>query len=133
MKLPAMADLLMRVIGRDAALRMMAAAAYGGKSFEVPKGDLGRGEQAFAALAEVIGNDGALALCRHFGGDRIYVPRCDVLDLVKRNREIVQKYNAGVTVWQLASDYVLSDRQIWTILKKTDMNESLPEPQTSLF
>jgi Mor family transcriptional regulator len=74
--------------------------------------------------------DNAQRLCKHFGGDRIYIPRCDALDLARRNRNIVTAYNNGVSVWQLASDHVLSDRQIWTILKKTDMSESA---QTSLF
>jgi hypothetical protein len=130
MSLPAMAALLIRIVGQDAAMRMMAPAAYGGKSVDLPKAELGRGERAFAALAEVVGMDNAQRLCKHFGGDRIYIPRCDALDLARRNRNIVTAYNNGVSVWQLASDHVLSDRQIWTILKKTDMSESA---QTSLF
>ncbi|NDP58024.1 MAG: hypothetical protein GZ090_01515 [Oxalobacteraceae bacterium] len=130
MSLPAMAILLIKLVGQDAAMRMMAPAAYGGKSVDLPKGELGRGQRAFDALAETVGMDNAHRLCKHFGGDRVYIPRCDALGLDRRNRNIVAAYNGGVSVWQLASDHVLSDRQIWTILKKTDMRESA---QTNLF
>ncbi|MGB7479641.1 MAG: Mor transcription activator family protein [Burkholderiaceae bacterium] len=131
MKLTATAELLIRLIGREAALRLMAPSAFGGKTFAFPKGELGKGDQAFAALAEVIGRDAALKLCRSFGRDRIYIPRCDGVDLTHRNLEIVEKYNRGATVWELASEYVLSDRQIWTILKNTDSESG--SAQSSLF
>lgn len=133
MSLPAMAILLIKLVGQDAAMRMMAPAAYGGKSVELPKGELGRGQSAFAALAETVGQGNAQRLCHHFGGDRIYVPRCDALDLLKRNRSIVAAYNNGASVWQLASDHVLSDRQIWNILKNTDMSEPQEPVQAGLF
>ncbi len=71
MKLPSMAVLLLRLIGPSAALRMMEPSNYGGKSFLVPKGEVGRGEQAFAALAEVVGADNAKLISKHFGGENI--------------------------------------------------------------
>jgi Mor family transcriptional regulator len=122
MKLPEMAVLLIRLIGQHAALRMMEPANYGGKNYTVPKGELGRGEQNFAALAETVGMENAKRLCQNFGGDDIYVPLLTKMQLAERNRAIVAAYNSNVSVWKLASDNKMSDRQIQRILKTTDMN-----------
>ncbi len=127
MRLPATAELLIRLLGQPAALRMMDANTYGGRAFDVPKKE---GSQTYAALVDLVGADGTAKLCKQFGGDSLYVPRCDMIDLDRRNREIVTKYNAGTSVWNLSSEYVLSDRQIWNILKKTDMGVNT---QSSLF
>jgi Mor family transcriptional regulator len=125
-----MAVNLIRLIGVESAMKLMAPQAFGGKAFELPKGELGRGERAFAALADVVGEENARQLCKHFGGDRIYVPRCDALDLNTRNRAIVTAYNEGKSVWQLSCDFVLSDRQIQKILKQTNMQQNI---QPELF
>lgn len=135
MKFPATAELLIRVIGYRAAIVMMEPHHYGGKNYAVPKGELGRGERTFAALAEVIGMEAAKRLCKHFGGDCIYVPLLDQLHRAERNRGIVNAYNNGTSVWQLSSDNAMSERQIRNILKETDMSESATNggPQKSLF
>ena len=137
MKLPEMAVLLIRIIGPDAALRMMEPIAYGGKRYAVPKGEVGRGEQNFSALAEVVGMENAKRLCKHFGGETIYVPLLDKMQRAERNRGIVTAYISGATVWDLASENAISDRQIWNILKNTDMSENteklMQEAQCSLF
>lgn len=137
MKLPEMAVLLIRLIGHEAALRMMKPSNYGGKVFEVPKGELHRGEQTFHALAEVVGIDNAHRIFRHFGGDRIYIPLLDDLWRHERNRKIVGAYNGGTSVWQLSSEHRLTVRQVWNILKHTDMSENtenlMQHKQHSLF
>lgn len=130
MNLPANAALLIRIIGENAAIRLMQPGAYGGQTVDFPKGEVGRGEQAFAALAEVVGQDKAKLLCNHFGGDRVYIPSCNKQLLAKRNRGIVAAYNGGDSVAQLVRDNTLSDRHIRNILKNTDMSESA---QKSLF
>lgn len=138
MKLPSMAVLLLRLIGPSAALRMMEPANFGGKSYLVPKGEVGRGEQAFAALAEVVGTDNAKLISKHFGGENIYVPLLSNFHLAERNRAIVNAYASGnKSVWELASENKMSDRRVWQILKTTDMSESsetlLQDAQRSLF
>jgi Mor family transcriptional regulator len=135
MKFPATAELLIRLIGYRAAMTMMEPANYGGKDYTVPKGEVGRGEQSFAALAEVIGMDAAQLLCKHFGGDCIYVPLLKQLKLAERDRAIVAAYNTGTSVWQLASKEKLTERQIRNILKGTDMDDpvTMDGPQHSLF
>jgi Mor family transcriptional regulator len=133
-KLPETAVLLIRLIGNEAALRMMEPAHYGGKPFTVPKGEVGRGEQTFATLAEVVGQDNAMLLCRHFGGAVVYVPLLDKMHRDKRNRNIVASYNGGTSVWNLASENKISVRQVWNILKGTDMEEvGETSQQDSLF
>ncbi|MFL9710168.1 hypothetical protein [Methylobacillus sp. Pita1] len=46
-----------------------------------------------------------------------------------RDREVVKQYSQGMLVEKQALDNGLSDRQIWSILKKTEMDDS----QESLF
>jgi Mor family transcriptional regulator len=134
MKLPQMAVVMIRMIGPDAAMRMMQSDHFGGKTITIPKGELGRGEQTFAALAEVIGADNVKLLCARFGGNDIYIPLLDKLRLAERNRKIVAAYNKGTSVSQLATANKMSDRQIRNILKTTDMTESTKNiMQQSLF
>jgi Mor family transcriptional regulator len=79
----------------------------------------------------VIGEVLLSGLVRDLGASRdIYIPRC--LDGIrqKRNQAIVRDYLAGVPVNELALKYHLSDRQIWRILKETNMQD---DRQESLF
>ena len=78
----------------------------------------------------MVGQDNAKLLCKHFGGDRVYITRCHKQHLAKRNRGIVTAYNGGDSVVQLVREHTLSDRHIRSILKETDMSASA---QSSLF
>lgn len=124
------AQLLIDLIGEAAALRMMDAKNYGGMTVEFPKGEVGRGEQAFARLAEVIGMEHAKRLCKQFGGDRLYIPNLHHHFIAQRNRRIVTSYNSGTTIAELVKEHEMSDRWVREILKTTDMNSEL---QVSLF
>lgn len=129
-------QLLITLIGEAAATRMMDAQAFGGGAFTFPKSDIGLGAQSFAYLAEIVGTDKAQRLCRHFDGETLYVPKMSQYFRDQRNRRIVASYSSGVTVRELMREHGLSDRQIWTILKTTDMkpNRSLAHiVQGSLF
>lgn len=114
---------LNHVIGKAAARLLMQPGTYGGKTIDVPKGELGRGEQTFSALSEVVGREAAQRLCKHFGGCRFYVPKDAKGHLLDRNRRIVTAYNQGAGIHTLVSDFSLSDRRIRTILKETDMTD----------
>jgi hypothetical protein len=113
-------SLLHNVIGRAATHRLTASGAFGGRSILIPKKEVGRGDKAFAALAEVIGMNEARRLCKYFGGESIYIPRRMKEILHERNLRIVTAFNCGVTVSQLTAQFNLSDRRIWQILKQTD-------------
>lgn len=80
---------------------------------------------------EVIGEVLLMGLVKAIGGSRdIYIPRC--LDGVRRKRDqaIVREYLASAPVSDLALKYHLSDRQIWRILKETNMQD---DRQQALF
>ncbi|MFZ6872849.1 Mor transcription activator family protein [Undibacterium sp. Di27W] len=115
--------LLISMIGESAAIRMMDTKNFGGGSFDFPKSETGLGAQTFAALAEVVGMSNAHRLCRHFGGERLYIPNLANQYRQERNKNIVKKYNGGTAVRELMREYGLSDRRIWEILKNTDMSQ----------
>jgi hypothetical protein len=127
---PTFISLLGQVIGEKAARLLMHPGAFGGKTIAVPKVEVGRGEQAFYALVEVIGMDATERLCYHFGGERIYVPKGNRHQLIERNRNIVNAYDRGAHMHTLVSEFGLSDRRIRSILKETDMTDDLPHDST---
>jgi hypothetical protein len=117
---------LMQVIGEKATAQLMQPGAFGGRSIVIPKSGDGRSKRGFVALSEVIGKDAALRLCKHFGGDQIYVPKDSKRKMYDRNRRIVTAYNNGAGINALVSEFGLSDRHIRSILKETDMTTPLP-------
>lgn len=114
--------LLMQLIGEAAAQRMMKPQNYGGRSLEFPRNETGRGAAAFAALAEVVGVQHAHRLCKHFGGEKLYIPKLTQHYIQQRNRNIVNQYSNGMSVVELCKEHELSDRHIRDILKNTDMS-----------
>ncbi|MFZ6655643.1 Mor transcription activator family protein [Undibacterium sp. TJN19] len=116
--------LIVSTIGEAAAIRLMDVKNFGGGSFDFPKSETGLGAQTFALLAEVVGMSNAQRLCQHFGGERLYIPNLAKQFRDGRNRNIVAKYNNGTTVRELMREHGLSDRQVWNILKNTDLTQS---------
>lgn len=128
-------NLLIALIGENAARRMMKVKHFGGGSFEFPLSETGLGAAKFAGLAEVVGLANAQRLCKHFGGEKLYIPKDTDTDLKKRNQKMVNSYNSGMSVDELRREYGLSDRQVRDILKKTDMQPDTQQRgvQKSLF
>ena len=128
-------NLLIALIGENAARRMMKVKHFGGGSFEFPLSETGLGAAKFAGLAEVVGLANAQRLCKHFGGEKLYIPKDTDTDLKKRNQKMVNSYNSGMSVDELRREYGLSDRQVRDILKKTDMQPDTQQRglQESLF
>lgn len=128
-------NLLIALIGENAARRMMKVKHFGGGSFEFPLSETGLGAAKFAGLAEVVGLANAQRLCKHFGGEKLYIPKDTDTDLKKRNQKMVNSYNSGMSVDELRREYGLSDRQVRDILKKTDMQAVTQQRgvQESLF
>lgn len=124
-QLPASLDEVLEVIGEAATLKMID--SYGGTTPRLPAK---RNVNAKHPMTLIIGLEALEQLVKQLGGGRhVYIPRCAAGLRSKRDREIVQKYEAGTSVDQLAMQYRLSDRQIWSILKKTEMDDV----QESLF
>lgn len=81
-------------------------------------------------IAQIIGQPALQKLVAAVGAARyVYLPRCADGLRQLRDRQIVRQYSEGAPVEQLALENGLSDRQIWAILKKTDMEDN----QESLF
>ena len=133
--LPETARDLADLVGLPATLRLVR--QLGGTSFPVAKGRTRMGVARFELLAEVVGEEAAETITRHYGGEVLYVPRCHAALQRSRDRAIHARFDerihagasANQTVAELAREHQLSDRRVWDILK------TLPEPvcQNGLF
>lgn len=128
-----MVKLLTRLIGKTAADCLMDGRNLGGGRFVFPKSETGLGAQTYAYLVDLVGGEHTKRLCDHFNGDDVYIPKMSDQLRLKRNQEIVVEYNNGTSVRELMRKHNLSDRQIWTILKTTEMDSATDTNQESLF
>ncbi len=123
--LPGQIKLIAQLIGLSKAMRLVE--CLGGTTWPVAKGGNRAGESRHAALAEVVGDEAAETLAHHFGGDELYIPRCSTALRRLRDWEINDRFVAGVRAGQSSNDLVselarefgLSDRRVWSILKQT--------------
>ncbi|MBF0192097.1 MAG: hypothetical protein HQL99_13300 [Magnetococcales bacterium] len=99
------------VIGVDGAFDLVQ--EYGGTRIFVP-----RKMREHHKLVASLGMERARRLAHHFGGETLSVVRNAELLRRTRNRQIVESYNTGVGVRQLARDHALTERQIYSILGK---------------
>ncbi|MBF0611974.1 MAG: hypothetical protein G8345_03910 [Magnetococcales bacterium] len=70
-------------------------------------------------LCERLGKELASLLSNHFGGETLTIPRAARAIRQMRNIEITTQYDKGASVRHLASQYKLTERQIYTILSET--------------
>jgi hypothetical protein len=110
---------IIEVIGEGNAFKMIR--EFGGTTVRLPaKCNL----TVDHPMAICIGLDEFTKLLNVIGGARwLYIARCTRSILNKRNQEIVKRYSAGEKVNNLARNYHLSDRQIWTILGRTAIDD----------
>lgn len=73
--------------------------------------------ESYAALVDIIGEEGALKLIKSVDGGYIYIPKHDTITRQKRNEEIRRDYHKGLTYFQLHIKYDLTERQIKKITK----------------
>jgi len=124
-KLPASLDEVIEVIGESSTLQLIN--AFGGTTQRLPAM---RNAVEQHEMAVIIGMEKLHQLIKAIGASRyVYIPRCADGLRQKRDREIVKRFSESNTVEQLAREYGLSDRQVWNILKKTEMDDG----QTQLF
>ncbi len=115
--------------------------SLGGTTFLMPKRVTRLGEERYTILADIIGADAASALCRHYGGLAVYIPRCAHALRCIRDKEIIlafeasQGQSANAVIAQLAHTYAISDRRIWKILKGSVDDGNIPRTalQATLF
>lgn len=131
--LPQSALDLIGLIGMSATAKLIQ--TIPGIKFPVPRGEANNAEGTarFATFVEIIGEDAARLIVKHYGGSDIYVPSCKKAIRAARDRQIVADYERGSAVLDLAIRYSLSYRQIETILKTTDTTPVRADSQTDLF
>lgn len=119
------AELLIKVIGKEAAMKMMSTKGLAGCRLDVPKSAVGLGGGKVLFLRSVLGKESTEKLMTHFGGEKFYVPNDSERTRKQRNQQVVAAHAKGSTVCELSGEFNLSDRWIHQILKTTDMSERL--------
>lgn len=75
--------------------------------------------QGFMALSRKIGFDATIALCRQYGGKRVYIPKLFTGLKAKRDSLIHEQHKVlGYSTRQLAHRWALTQRRIQQILEK---------------
>ena len=87
-----------------------------------------QGEQR--QIAETIGLDAYLKLVKIYGGTNIYIAKIDKLLSIKRDMEIVKRFN-GYNYKSLANQYRLSERAVREIINRE--NSRILNQQLSFF
>lgn len=135
--LPESVQQMAELIGYPATARLLD--KLGGTTFPIGKGLRALGAARAALLRETIGEENAQLLVKHFGGEVLYLPRCDRALRELRNRaflaEFSQLRDGGISsliaMTQLCPKYGFSDRFAWGLLEKNKNNVELQ--QNSLF
>lgn len=89
-------------------------------------------------IARLIGFEAACRLAREYGGQPdLWIPRAQGWAmralLGQRNAEIRAKRKRGASLRQLAMEYALTERRIYTIIKARDGEEPPRPPQLDLL
>lgn len=132
---------LIRIAGPEAAAKLVT--AWPGRTFPVPlrTRNMLDGERRFAQLAEVVGDGEATRIVKHWGGQPLYVPSCDIVqtqaqhDAIRAQFDVLTRvdgYSYPEAVWALCDRFDCSDRTIENALKRPD-NVRTVEAQGSLF
>lgn len=126
--LPEMAQLIASLIGLPKALRLIE--SWGGTTFPFSKNKRRDGQIRYEALAEVVGVDAANIMTKHFGGEVLSIPRCAVALREARDRmmraefdELTRMHTAVYAVNLLARKFQMTERNVWSVLKKADQLE----------
>lgn len=126
--LPPSARRLVDLLGYERAMRLVE--LFGGVQLKVPLG-LGEGP-IVEALRDALGPDGATRFMQVFGGELVYVPRCTQQLRDARDLAIQADYAQGLSAVELARQYHLTERRIWTVLKR-DVAAARVDDSLSLF
>jgi len=70
-------------------------------------------------IKKILGEDDTIKLVWLFSGNTVYIPK-RVFFIKKRNRIIKEKFLNGISIKELASQYNLSQRQIYRILNEKE-------------
>lgn len=109
---------LIEVIGWTAAIRLME--THGGREIWVPVNahDDFAGEARRTGLWAIVGREALEALVKRFGGQEIYIPQERQYAVAVRDRRIWELRQEGKTISTLATEFGLTERWIWAIVRK---------------
>lgn len=144
MELERVAGLLPEVVLQIADLIGFSATAqllkkFGGTTFPIGKGVKALGAQRAELLRETIGKDKAALLVKNFGGEILYLPRCDRALRELRNRRFLSEFaelrDSGTSglmaMTVLCPKYEFSDRFAWKLVQENKVVAT--HSQQSLF
>lgn len=135
--LPEPVQRIAELIGFPATARLLQ--TLGGTTFPIGKGLRVLGAQRVRMLKNAIGEDNARILMHHFGGEVLYLSRCDSALRALRNQSFICEYESlrkqGVSsllaMTELCPKYGFSDRFAWGLLAQRKI--SVPNNQGLLF
>lgn len=137
--LPAAVKAIARLIGLPATLKLVE--TFGGLTLRLPVGAREAGRHMLDDLARHIGPEATRILARHYAVAPLYVPNCkpalirarDAALLRDRRKLAGEGLSERRIVQCLALRYRLTERHIWTILKKTPPDREEPPRQGTLM
>lgn len=106
---------LIEAIGYGPAIALVN--ACGGRVIKVPTSARSDGAMR-ALLLEVLGEDATARLIAVYRGETIHIARCVAAMRDARDQRIIADYAEGTPVATLARRERLTERQIWTIMKR---------------
>lgn len=135
--LPESVQQIAELIGYPATVRLLE--AFGGTTFPVSKGLRALGATRTALLRQAVGEDNAALLAKNFGGEVLYLPRCDRALRELRNRRFLEEFDALrcqgtsslMVMTELCPKYGFSDRFAWGLL--AEQKNATANQQNSLF
>lgn len=98
--------------------------ALGGNVIKVPSRERSEGRLR-ARLIEIMGERAALLFIDRYAAETLAIARCAAAARDERDRRIIADYDAGQRVAMLAGKYILTERQIRTILKRSPRESAI--------
>lgn len=114
--------------------------AFGGTTFPIGKGLRAMGANRAALLRDTIGDEKTQLLIKNFGGEVLYLPRCDRALRELRNRRFLTEFSdvrdqgtsSLMAMTLLCPKYGFSDRFGWQLLAQ-QKNDAISHQQENLF
>ncbi len=85
----------------------------------------------FGAVAELVGHRNAERLYAHYRAGIVEIPNCRAAVRAARDRTLRAMYDAGATVEQICARFGLSRRQVFYILKISDVDATAAQPRAA--
>lgn len=69
-------------------------------------------------ISDIVGMENMVKIMRKLGGNYMYIPKLDSYILPDRNKTLIDAYQSGKTLKQLAYEYSLCEASIRSILSR---------------